>query len=142
MAIESVMSPISIAELESKRGSTEIVVVNVLEPVRPKGGDVAYAAYETIHIKDSISIPRSQLEAGRWKELDKSKEIVVHCTSYTCSSSTKAAEFLEKRGFNVRAYIGGIKEWAEAGLPMEGKISTKQYLDEMHNTTLTLTPRV
>jgi rhodanese-related sulfurtransferase len=135
------LNPISKGELESKLGSSEIVVVNVLEPLRPKGADVAYASYDTIHIKGSISVPRSQLEAGRWKELDRSKEIVVHCTSYTCSSAPKAAEFLEKLGFNVRAYSGGIKEWAEAGLPMEGKVTTQQYLDEMHKIA-TLSPQV
>jgi rhodanese-related sulfurtransferase len=109
-------------ELAAKLNAGNLVVVNVL--ARP--------AYDKIRIKGSISIPRSELETSRWKELDSKKEIVVHCSSYECGASRMAAEFLEARGFNVKAYEGGIKEWAEAGLPMEGTISPKQYLEERY----------
>jgi len=97
---------------------------------RPADGEEAHPAYETMHIKGPISIPWAELKAGRWKELEKSKEIVVHCSSYACPGSRMAAELLEKKGFNVKAYEGGIKEWAEAGLPMEGKITAQRYLHE------------
>lgn len=108
--------------MKAKLGSRDLVIVNVL--ARP--------AYEKIRIRGSISIPRSELENGRWEDLDKSKEIVVHCSSYECGASRLAAEFLEARGFDVKAYEGGIKEWAESGLPMEGTISPKQYLEERY----------
>lgn len=116
------MRTISKEELSKKLGSPGLVVVNVL----------AAPAYEKIRIKGSISIPRSELEEGRWKELDRSKEIVTHCSSYECGASRMAAEFLEKKGYNATAYEGGIKEWAEAGLPMEGTISPQQYLTERY----------
>ena len=31
-----------------------------------------------------------------------------------------------------KAYEGGLKEWAEAGLPMEGKLTPQQYLAEKY----------
>lgn len=116
------MRTISKDELSKKLGSPDLMVVNVL----------ASPAYEKIRIKGSISMPRMDLESGRWKELPKSKEIVVHCSSYECGASRMAAEFLEGKGYNVAAYEGGIKEWAEAGLPMEGTISPQQYLVEKY----------
>ena len=122
------MKTISKSALAQRLGSPNLTVVNVLAPVKPPHGDRAYESYENIRIKGSVSIPRSELEAGRWKELDKGEEIVVHCSSYSCQASRKAARFLEEKGFNVRAYEGGLKEWAEAGLPMEGKLTAREYL--------------
>ncbi len=119
------MKTISKNELAVKLGSPGVVVVNVLDP----------EAYDKIHIKGSVSISRSQLEAGRWKELDKSKEIITHCSSYQCDASRDAAQFLKKQGFNVKAYEGGMKEWAEAKLPTEGRISPQQYLAEKYGRT-------
>jgi len=118
---------ISKEELSKKLGSPGLVVVNVL----------AAPAYEKIRIKGSISIPRNELEGGRWMELDKSKEIVTHCSSYECGASRMAAEFLENKGYIAAAYEGGIKEWAEAGLPMEGTISPQQYLVEKYGRSVT-----
>ena len=109
---------ISIRELREEFDSTDVVVVNVLAP----------PAFEKIRIKGSISMPRMELEAGRWRELDRSKKIVVHCSSYECGASKAAAEFLEAKGYDVFAYEGGVKEWAEADLPMEGTVSPSQYL--------------
>ena len=122
------MKTISKDELTAKLGSPNLVVVNVLDP----------GAFEKIHIRDSVSIPQSQLEAGKWKELDKTKEIVVHCSSYTCNRSREATQFLEKQGFNVKAYEGGMKEWAEAGLPTEGKLKPKQFLAEKYGNSATM----
>ncbi len=98
------------------------MVVNVLEP----------SAYEKIHIRGSVSIPRSELETGRWKELDFTKEFVVHCSSFECQASREAARFLESKGFQVSAYEGGIKEWAEARLPTEGQLTPEEFLRERY----------
>ena len=116
------MKTISKDELAAKLGSPDLVVVNVLAP----------EAYSKIHIKGSLSIPQSQLQEGRWKELDKRKQIVTHCSSFTCSASRETAEFLEKQGYNVRAYEGGMKEWAEAALPTEGRLTSGQFLAEKY----------
>ncbi|MDE1854063.1 MAG: rhodanese-like domain-containing protein [Thaumarchaeota archaeon] len=123
------MKTISKAELMAKMGSPGTVVVNVLDS----------AAYDKIHIKGSVSIPQSQLQAGKWNELDKNKEIVTHCSSYTCNASREAAQFLEEQGFNVKAYEGGMREWAESGLPTEGRLSPEQYLAEKYGKSQPLT---
>ena len=125
------MRSIAKDEVAARMGSGEAVVVNVLAP----------PAYDRIRIKGSISIPLSELKRGRWEELDRGKEIVVHCSSYSCSASREAADFLEAKGFRVRAYEGGIKEWAEAALPMEGTIPPQQYLVEKYGRPPTVAPR-
>ena len=124
------MKSISKDEVRAKLDTSDVLVVNVLAP----------PAYERIHIKGSIAIPKAELVSGRWKELDRTKEIVVHCSSYSCDASREAADFLEVKGFNARAYEGGIKEWAEAGLPMEGTISPEQYLVERYGKPSTTSP--
>ena len=116
------MNTITREELSAKLGSPWLVVVNVL----------ASESYSKIRIKGSISIPRQELEEGRWKELDSSKQIVVYCSSYQCDASRVAAQFLEEKGFDVKAYEGGIKEWAESGMPTEGRTSAKDYLQEKY----------
>ncbi|MDE1858230.1 MAG: rhodanese-like domain-containing protein [Thaumarchaeota archaeon] len=116
------MKTIGRDELASKLGTPGVTIVNVLAAV----------AYEKIHIRGSISIPRNELEGGKWRGLDPSKEIVVHCSSYECGASRAAADFLESKGFNAKAYEGGMREWAEAGLPTEGAISAKQFLEERY----------
>ncbi len=48
----------------------------------------------------------------RMGELDKNREIVVHCR--TGGRSSKAVEFLQANGFkNVKNLAGGILAWAE-----------------------------
>ena len=100
----------------------KVLVVNVL----------AHEGFDKIHIRGSVSIPRKELEGGRWTEIDRGKEIVVHCSSYSCDASRLAAEFLEEKGFQVKAYEGGIKEWAESGLPTEGRMTSVEYLEERY----------
>ena len=116
------MKSITRDELLAEMDAGDTVVVNVLAKI----------AYDKIRIKGSVSIPRNELVGGRWTELDRNKEIVVHCSSFSCGASREAADFLETKGFRVRAYEGGIKEWAEADLPVEGTISAKEYLVERY----------
>ena len=100
------VSTISKEVLKQRLGNVQ--VVNVLEPEYYKLG----------MIPGSRKIPLSQLE-GRTGELDKSKEVVTYCANTQCSASSEAAKVLAERGFNVRAYEGGIQEWKDAGLPTE-----------------------
>ena len=85
-----------------------VQIVNVLSP----------EFYGKGFIKGSKKIPVDQLDR-RMNELDKSKEVVTYCASTECNASRKAAEKLAAKGFKVKAYEGGIKEWSEAGLPMD-----------------------
>jgi rhodanese-related sulfurtransferase len=96
-------------ELSRKLSQGEPVqVVNVLDP----------EYYNLGVIKGSKKIPLDELDR-RFNELDKSKEVVTYCANYQCTASRMAAEKLASKGFNVRAYEGGAKEWTEAGLPTD-----------------------
>jgi rhodanese-related sulfurtransferase len=97
-------------ELKQKIAEGSVVVVNVLSK----------DSYDQEHIKGSISIPIEELEKDGWKKLDKNKQIVTYCASYTCPASKRGAEFLKGKSFNVSAYEGGIKEWSESGYQTEG----------------------
>lgn len=96
-------------ELQSKLKEGKAQVVNVLEP----------KWYNLGSIKGSVKIPVSELDK-RAKELDKNREVITYCAGPQCSASVEGAKKLEALGFNVRAYEGGVKEWKEAGLPIEG----------------------
>jgi rhodanese-related sulfurtransferase len=55
--------------------------------------------------------------------LTQDDEIVVYCSSYDCSASVSAYEYLVHHGYtHVRRYAGGILDWEEAGYPLEGEM--------------------
>lgn len=112
---------ISKEELLKNLGSEDYVILNVL----------AAQAYRKIHIKNSRSIPFDKVEEGDLGNVDKNRKIVTYCASYTCSASRKAAAILKERGYNVMAYEGGIKEWAESGYPTEGEMSSEEYVESL-----------
>lgn len=96
-------------ELQEKLRQGKVQVVNVLEP----------KWYSLGFIKGSVKIPVSEIEK-RAGELDKSREVITYCAGAQCSASLEGAQKLAALGFSVRAYEGGVKEWKEAGLPVEG----------------------
>lgn len=53
--------------------------------------------------------------------LAQAERIVVYCASDTCANSHDAAAALTAAGYlDVSVYVGGKKDWSEAGLPLEG----------------------
>ena len=94
--------------LEKMEHAEPVQIVNVLAPEH----------YHLGVIKGSIRIPLNELDS-RWGELDKNIEVITYCASYDCPASSQAAEKLANKGFKANAYEGGIKEWKEAGLPLE-----------------------
>lgn len=66
--------------------------------------------YEIVNIKGYL-IPLVDLPT-RVEELDKEKEIIVHCQKG--GRSAKAVKFLKSQGFkNVKNLAGGIDAWAK-----------------------------
>jgi 3-mercaptopyruvate sulfurtransferase SseA len=48
-------------------------------------------------------------------------EIVVYCSNVDCLSSVALYRDLLRRGYHdVRHYSGGLLDWEDAGLPLEG----------------------
>lgn len=84
------------------------------------------AHFEKEHIKGAISLPVNELEKKATKTLKKSETIVVYCASFDCQASTTAAEKLLSLGYkNVLDYKGGLKDYKEAALPLEGSLHGK-----------------
>jgi ArsR family transcriptional regulator len=94
--------------LQKVQKGEAVQIVNVLDP----------EYYVLGVIPESQKIPLAHLEQ-RLGELDRSKEVITYCASHECTASSRAAKILAESGFNVKAYEGGIKEWTEAGYPVE-----------------------
>lgn len=99
---------ISIAEARAELDGGKAVVVDVR-------GD---ATYKLGHIKGSVSIPVSDVEA-RMKELPKDKVIIFYCSCPAEQSSIAAGKALHAKGMdNTAALVGGYPAWKSAGYPV------------------------
>lgn len=75
-------------------------------------------AYDSKHIPGSLHFDTpDELHAG----VQPDDEVVVYCSNVDCLSSVALYRDLVRRGYrNVRRYSGGLLEWEDAGLPLEG----------------------
>ena len=91
-----------------------LVVVNVLDQ----------DFYDDCHIKGSVNVTLDAIEQFA-TTLNRNTEIVVYCSNYQCSTSEYVAKKLKSLGCNrVYVYEGGIAEWYQKGLPVEGPSKT------------------
>jgi rhodanese-related sulfurtransferase len=74
--------------------------------------------FQTTRIPGSIHFEtRDEMLAG----LKPDDEIVLYCTNADCLASQVVYRSLVEHGYaNVRRYAGGLVDWEEAGLPLEG----------------------
>jgi rhodanese-related sulfurtransferase len=80
-------------------------------------------AFEAKHIPGSIHYDRpDELYAA----LHPDDEIVVYCSNVDCLASVALYRALVSRGYkDVRRYAGGLIDWEDAGLPLEGALVTQ-----------------
>jgi rhodanese-related sulfurtransferase len=78
-------------------------------------------AFDAKHIPGSLHFDTpEQLYAA----IDPNDEVVVYCSHVDCLSSVALYRDLVRRGYpNVRRYSGGLLEWEDAGLPLEGEFA-------------------
>ena len=58
--------------------------------------------------------------------LQKNDEIVVYCSNPECLASLAVYHRLLDHGYsNVRRYAGGLIDWENAGLPLDGEMARK-----------------
>ena len=79
-------------------------------------------AYDAKHIPGSMHFdtPEQLYAAVRPED-----EVVVYCSHVDCLSSVALYRDLVRRGYrNVRRYSGGLLDWEDAGLPLEGEYAT------------------
>ena len=74
--------------------------------------------FQTTRISGSIHFEtRDEMLAG----LKRDDEVVLYCTNTDCLASQVVYRFLVEHGYaNVRRYAGGLVDWEDAGLPLEG----------------------
>ncbi len=102
-------------ELLEKMKEKNVVVLDVLP----------FADYEKLRIKGSDSLPiigiRPEVFARAVEaKYGKDKFFVTYCSGFPCRHFMEAADALVKQGLQAQGYPGGIQEWAESGLPVEG----------------------
>ena len=68
------------------------------------------------HIPGAVHIPLATL-GGRMGEVTKGRVWLVICRSG--SRSSRAAEVLRASGIDARNVAGGVRAWAQAGLPFQ-----------------------
>jgi rhodanese-related sulfurtransferase len=79
-------------------------------------------AYDAKHIPGSLHFdtPEELYAAVRPED-----EVVVYCSHVDCLSSVALYRELVRRGYrNVRRYSGGLLDWEDAGLPLEGEFAS------------------
>jgi rhodanese-related sulfurtransferase len=75
-------------------------------------------AFDAKHIPGSLHFDDPNDLYGSLNEED---EIIVYCSNVDCLSSVALYRVLLERGYgNVRRYAGGLLDWEEAGLALEG----------------------
>jgi rhodanese-related sulfurtransferase len=75
-------------------------------------------AFRAKHIPGSVHFDTpEEMFAG----LGQDDEIVVYCSNIDCHASLALIQKLRDRGYrNVTHYPGGLIDWEDAGLPVEG----------------------
>ena len=94
------------------RSGDEFVLVDALAPI----------SYAASHLPGAINIPPQTVDEQAERRIpDRDTEVVVYCANPGCDSSVEVATRLIELDYrNVRHYAGGKRDWAEAGLPLEG----------------------
>jgi rhodanese-related sulfurtransferase len=90
----------------------EFVLVDALPPM----------SYAHSHLPGAINLPPEWVDERAHRRIpDPSTDVVIYCASSTCDSSVIVATRLIELGYrNVHHYVGGKRDWVEAGLPLEG----------------------
>src|SRR5918996_886148 len=76
-------------------------------------------AFDAKHIPGSVHFDTPDELYGAVRPDD---EVVVYCSHVDCLSSVALYRDLIRRGYqNVWRYAGGLLDWEDAGLPLEGE---------------------
>ncbi|APA96336.1 rhodanese-like domain-containing protein [Nocardia seriolae] len=77
--------------------------------------------YAKAHLPGAFALVESDVETQAPQLLpNRDAAIVTYCSNAACPNSQNVATKLERLGYtNVRKYRDGIRDWTEAGLPIE-----------------------
>ncbi len=80
-------------------------------------------AFDAKHIPGSVHFDTPEALYATVKPDD---EVVVYCSQVDCLSSVAMYRDLVRRGYrHVRRYSGGLLDWEDAGLPLEGEMAAR-----------------
>ncbi len=114
---ESKIPRIPVEELKKLMTENKVVVVDVR----------SIDAYNSGHIKGSISLPLDKIQSGDFKSLPRDKRIITYCSCGAENSSAAASVLLEKAGFKDGAtLLGGTGAWQQSG----GEMAKAQLKDK------------
>jgi rhodanese-related sulfurtransferase len=75
-------------------------------------------AFDAKHIPGSLHFDDPE---ELYSALEEDDEIIVYCSNVDCLASVALYRDLVARGYrNMRRYAGGLLDWEEAGLTLEG----------------------
>jgi rhodanese-related sulfurtransferase len=95
--------------LEMRENGEEFKLVEVLpEP-----------SYKEGHLPDAINIPVESLETEAPRLLGKHDKVVLYCSNFTCTASTRGARTLAEMGYKHALTLRAGKDgWKAAGFPL------------------------
>ena len=97
-----------------KRIDLSANAVNILDVNEP-------IYYEDAHIAGAINVSYKEIDELS-KKINKQKPVVVYCSSFQCTESTRVAQKLQKSGFvDVQVYKGGTQEWYQLHMKNQEK---------------------
>lgn len=105
------MKTIDAKEVQKKLISNDdVILINAL------GAD----SFRAKHIPGSLNIPAGKVEEIAEQVLpDKDQEIIVYCSSPSCTASPTAAKKLMNLGYtNVSDFEAGLTGWLKEGFPL------------------------
>jgi rhodanese-related sulfurtransferase len=90
----------------------DFVLVDALSPM----------SYALSHLPGAINLTPGFVDGRARRRIpDLDTEIVVYCHSLECDSSVAVGNRLLELGYrNVRHYAEGVRDWTDAGFPLEG----------------------
>lgn len=78
-------------------------------------------AFDAKHIPGSLQFDSQEALDASVKPDD---EVVVYCSHVDCLASVAVYRALVARGYrHVRRYAGGLLDWEDAGLPLQGQMA-------------------
>ena len=106
--------PISKEIILKNMREKRVVVLNVLAP----------AEFQKLHIAGSYSLSLTHDYSGFVQEVKRKfggdRVFVTYGSDYTNAIASNAAKILRNNGVKAEDFLGGMKEWNEAGFPVLG----------------------
>lgn len=109
--VDAILPPVDIDEVRAALDDPEVLVIDAQ-------GD---GKFDVAHMPGAIDMHLDDVLGQAEQLVDhRDRRIIVYCTDAECLGSEFVGTQLVQAGYsNVGRFPGGVKEWADAGLPVE-----------------------